>query len=106
MSISTKDASKLITALQGARAELEGSGDDEGAQNITTAIAAVVMASDDAAKPAPTDDELTALKRSYATAPDLRTRSAAGQALIVKQARVAAYGNRPLRKVALSKRSK
>jgi hypothetical protein len=99
MPIPTKETSKLIVALQGARNELEQAGDLEGSQSLTSAISCVLMASEDAIQPAPTDDELTSLKRAFYTAPDLRTRSAAGQALIVKEARIAAYGRRPLRKV-------
>ncbi len=99
MPLETKVTAKIITLLQSARDTLEQAGDLAGSQNITTAIASVVMASDESTKEPATPEQLDDLKRLAALSPDFYRKSIYSNSYTVKAARVAAFGNRPLRRV-------
>ena len=96
MPLETKVTAKIITLLQSARDQLEQAGDLPGSQNITTAIASVVMASGEAEKPAATQEQIDDLQRMAALTPDFYRKSLYHNDWVVKSARVQAFGDRSL----------
>jgi hypothetical protein len=96
MPISEKQTAQALRLLQTLRDEMEQAHDDWAAGQLNISIASIIRSSEEAERPASTDEELSDLQRSAFQASDFRTSSQLGNRYLIRKARLDMFGTERL----------